>query len=548
MLESIFVFAGGIGLLLLGMRQLSDGLKMAAGNTLRQLLEAATRHRTRAVLSGVMITTVVQSSSAVVFATIGFVNAGLLTLGQAIGIIFGSNLGTTLTSWLVALVGFNINLQAFAMPAIGVGMLAWVMLGTSRRAALGQALAGFGLFFLGIDVLKSAFDGISDPAMLASWTDYGFLSSLLFVFIGTLLTVLTQSSSAALAITLTAAAGGLVPFPAAAAMVIGANVGTTSTAALAVVGATSAAKRAAAAHVLFNVITALVALLLLPLLLWLISGLAELLGMAGQIAVALAILHTTINLLGLAIMLPATDWLEHQLQRRFLAPDEDLANPRFLDSNVLATPSLALDALVQELRRMGGMANTLFIESLSCEREATPVMHRTATALDSLADSVGEFAAAIYNVEAHADMLAAVPNGFRVAQHFNYVGARALELAGMASQLQTDSQEVTGLITSIKQAAIKVLEYSDSTVEGWSSEKLDSAHHEFQLLYEDTRRQLLRAAAQGQIRSRMLVNTLEYMSIIKRAAGDAVEAAGALYSLSHRELPAVEPVSPDASG
>ncbi|MFU8817111.1 MAG: Na/Pi cotransporter family protein, partial [Pseudomonadales bacterium] len=259
-IAALLTFAGGVGLFLLGMRLMSDGLKIAAGPALRELLARATGSSWRAFGSGVLITAMVQSSSAVVFATIGFVNAGLLTLGQAVGVIFGANVGTTLTSWIVAVVGFNVNLQALAMPAIALGMAGWIG-GRGRGVALGQALVGFGIFFLGLDVLKGTFSEADGVLALVQFGDGGALRLLPFVAIGILLTVLMQSSSAALAVTLTAAAGGLMPLPAATAMVIGANVGTTSTAVFATIGATAAARRAAMAHVLFNVVAAVAALL-----------------------------------------------------------------------------------------------------------------------------------------------------------------------------------------------------------------------------------------------------------------------------------------------
>src|SRR5690606_28389970 len=160
MTSGIITLFGGIGLFLLGMRLMTDGLTASAGGGLRTILAGATRSRRRALASGLLITTGVQSSSAVIFATIGFVNAGLLSLGQAIGLVYGANLGTTLTSWLVAVAGFNLNLRALALPAIGLGGMAWAISRTSRWGALGQAVAGFGLFFLGIDVLRDAFDGL----------------------------------------------------------------------------------------------------------------------------------------------------------------------------------------------------------------------------------------------------------------------------------------------------------------------------------------------------------------------------------------------------
>ncbi|MEQ8514773.1 MAG: Na/Pi symporter, partial [Chromatocurvus sp.] len=277
-------FLGGIGLFLLGMRLMTDGLKVAAGGALRELLKAATGSRLRALLFGAGITALVQSSSAVIFATIGFVNAGLLSLGPAVNLIIGANLGTTLTSWIVALVGFKLDLKLFAMPMIAIGTALWLS-GASRRGALGGAIIGFGVFFLGLDVLKDAFSGLDQALDLAAFAGDGILALLMFTGIGVLLTLLMQSSSAALAVTLTAAAQGVISLEAAAGIVVGANIGTTSTAVFSTIGATAAARRTAASHVVFNVIAGVLALLLLP---WLIA-------VAGRSAapVASAIMRAT---------------------------------------------------------------------------------------------------------------------------------------------------------------------------------------------------------------------------------------------------------------
>ena len=173
-LHLALTFLGGVGLFLLGMRLMTDGLKVAAGDALREILARGTATTPRGIISGIGITAVVQSSSAVIFATVGFVNAGLLTLFQAIGVIIGSNIGTTATSWLVALVGFKVDLQALALPAVAIGMLLRVTGQGKRRAYLGDALTGFGIFFLGLDVLKASFGDFGEGFDLAGALGEGF--------------------------------------------------------------------------------------------------------------------------------------------------------------------------------------------------------------------------------------------------------------------------------------------------------------------------------------------------------------------------------------
>ncbi|MEJ2574476.1 MAG: Na/Pi symporter [Gammaproteobacteria bacterium] len=219
---------GGMGLFLMGMWLLSEGLKLAGGHALRIILSHWTGTPLRGLLSGVFITSLVQSSSAVTVATIGFVNAGLISLQRAVRVIYGSNIGTTVTGWLVAFVGLQFDIKVFALPLIGIGMLLRISGGGTRRAASGTALAGFGLFFVGIDFLRLAFAGLSQHVPLGAALNGGAGGLALAFVAGVLITVLMQSSSAAMAITLTAAAGGALPVAAAAAMVIGTNIGTTS--------------------------------------------------------------------------------------------------------------------------------------------------------------------------------------------------------------------------------------------------------------------------------------------------------------------------------
>ncbi|MEQ8952802.1 MAG: Na/Pi symporter, partial [Gammaproteobacteria bacterium] len=330
----IGMLAGGVGIFLLAVGMITDGLKMAAGSSLRAILGRWTRSPARGIATGFTITAIVQSSSAITVATIGFVNAGILTLNQALGIVFGANIGTTVTGWLVAIIGFEINISALALPLIGIGMALRLTGGNSRRGAIGTALAGFGLFFIGIQVLKDAFEGIVATMDVQRFTLEGVRGLLICLALGFIMTVLTQSSSAAIAIILTAATGGLLGIYAAGAMVIGANVGTTSTAVLSVIGATANAKRVAGAHLVFNGVTAVVALLLLPLMFYLVNGIARLLNIEPVPAVSLALFHTIFNVLGVVLMLPFIGKLSAMLQKRFTTQEEVLGRARFLDKNV----------------------------------------------------------------------------------------------------------------------------------------------------------------------------------------------------------------------
>ncbi|MDB2330331.1 Na/Pi symporter [Alteromonas sp.] len=339
---------GGLGLFILAIGMMTEGLKSAAGASLRHLLAVWTNTPARGVLTGFTMTAIVQSSSAVTVASLGFVNAGLINLSQVLGVIFGANIGTTVTGWLVAILGFKLNVDAISLPLIGIGMATKLVFQRGKPAAIGTVLVGFGLFFTGIDVLKTTFDSVVASFSLEELTASGVSAMFIYLLVGILITILTQSSSASIAITITAASSGVIGLYAAGAMVVGANIGTTSTAVLAALGATSAAKRAASAQVIFNIVTAIVAMLVLPVLFSAIRLLSELLSLAYNPAISLALFHTLFNLLGLLLIYPFINPLARWLDKRFLTWEETESHPRFLDSTVASTPALAANAILNE--------------------------------------------------------------------------------------------------------------------------------------------------------------------------------------------------------
>lgn len=392
MMSILAPLLGGLGLFLLGMALMTDGLKTAAGDALKSILGAWTRTRARGLVAGAFITAVVQSSSAVTVATIGFVNAGLLTLGQAIWVVFGANVGTTMTGWLVSQVGLRLDWGALALPMIGLGMLAGLTLkARPRLGGAAQAMAGFGLFFLGVGLLQEAFSGLAPQIAALNLDEAGIFAIPLFILVGVLLTTLTQSSSAAMAITLTASAGGAVPLSLAAAAVIGANIGTTSTALLASIGATPAARRVAMAHVAFNVVTALGALALLPLLLWASEGVLDGAHLVDDTPGRLAAFHTLFNVLGILLILPLAPRLTRWLADLFQTPDEAVARPEFLDSNLLQTPSLALRSLALECWRFHGLSLELAHAHLSASGKRSSRPDHLLKALLELAAAIRAF-------------------------------------------------------------------------------------------------------------------------------------------------------------
>ena len=530
MIGSLF---GGIGLFLLGMLLMTDGFKLAAGKTLRNILEGSTSTPMRGLLSGALITSLVQSSGAVTVAIIGFVNAGLMSLSQAITVIYGSNIGTTMTSWLVALIGFKINIKAFALPAIGIGMMLRLVKGPGRQGAMGEALAGFGVFFLGIDVLKSSFEGIGAGIQLASLGGGGLTSLFVFLGIGFMLTFLMQSSSAALAIVLTATAGGVIPLNDAAVMVIGANVGSTSTAALAVLGATPNAKRVAASHVVFNLLTGLVALMILPLLLKFLATLQQIIGKDAGSVTILAMFHTTFNVLGVMLLWPMTGKMVGFLKKRFRTTEEDEARPRYLDKNVVSTPVLAMHALAKELERLGVIARRMAKGALSSEASPGPQLGKDKIVLDKLETKVGEFVNLMQRSHLPAEFDDLLPNGLRVAGYYAAIAELAIMAADKQAELQSlEDEEAAEAMASFKGSVVRLLDIADMEIEEYN---VDFCMEQVHLLideYHDLKARLLREGTQGLIPVRQMVLLQELISYFRRIAEQAEKGARYLSGLT----------------
>lgn len=341
---------GGLGLFLLGMTMLSDGFKLAAGPALERLLANATRTRVYGLVSGAVMTMVLQSSSVVTVAVLGFVNAGLLGLGGAIWMVFGANVGTTTTGWIVALAGLKINMAATALPLIAVGMAMRLSARGRKVGAYGEAIAGFGILFYGIVLMQSSFVDLAERWTVPQGT--GVTVVLLQVLFGVLMTVVMQSSSASTVIAIAAAQAGLIDAVGAAAVVIGANVGTTVTAVLASIGSTPNAKRTATAHVLFNVVTATIGLVLLGWLVPAMESAAAWLGFEDSAAAVLALFNTTLKSLGVLVMWPLADPMARRLQTVFEPPIDEQGRPQFLDRTTLPVPALAAHALACEAQRM----------------------------------------------------------------------------------------------------------------------------------------------------------------------------------------------------
>jgi phosphate:Na+ symporter len=357
---------GGLALFLFGMKIMSDGLQKVAGSRLRTLLQLATRNSFSATICGALVTGIIQSSSATSVMVVGFASAGLLTLNQSLGVIFGANIGTTLTAWIVSLFGFNVQISLFALPVIAIGFFIqfiprWLVL---RR--LGETLVGFGLLFLGLAIMKDAIpaDLATHPqvsAWLARFSPDTLFHLLVLIFSGTILTIVLQSSSAMMALTLTCAAMGIISYPTACALVLGENIGTTITANLAALGASPTARRAALGHTLFNTIGVLWAIVFFRPFIQLTDLLAPGNPYSGSLAQVLpyhiAMFHTLFNVLNTLLLLPFLSYIAHIT--KLIIPvskreNSALTNLVYLETRFAQTPELALVAAYKESERMMG--------------------------------------------------------------------------------------------------------------------------------------------------------------------------------------------------
>jgi phosphate:Na+ symporter len=364
---------GGVGLFLLGMSIMTEGLKGLAGSSLRTVLGQAAATPISGALWGAVVTLLVQSSSATTMTTIGLVSAGLLTFQQGLGLVFGANVGTTGTGWLVAFIGVRVSLSAYALPMIFVGALA-KLLGRGRLAAAGASLAGFALVLYGLTALQGGMGGLAErlhpsdlPATLGTvgvgWLP-GLVGLLSLVVVGLVMTAMMQSSTAAIAVTLSAFFSGAIGLEQGCALIIGQNIGTATSSAMAAIGASSTAKRLAVAYVLFKLIAAVIALALFPFTTPLLVRAASTI----DGVTLLAAYHTAYNVVGVLVLMPAIDRFTRFVER--LLPDQISPLTRALDPAALANPVVAVEAVRRTVALTIEMTCELIIAVLHAAGEA----------------------------------------------------------------------------------------------------------------------------------------------------------------------------------
>lgn len=339
----VWKLLAGLGIFMFGMFLMEESVKNLAGRSFKTFIRNYTSGRIRSVLSGAFVTAILQSSSAVSLMVLAFVGAGIMAMENAIGVILGSNIGTTATAWLVAFFGFKVNIEDYSLPLIGIGGLGLIFLGRSvRYSNISKLLVGFGFLFMGLDYMKTSVEELTHTFDITTLPDYGIL---VYALAGLILTAVMQSSSATIAIVLTALNAEVIGFNDAAAMVVGANVGTTVTVILGTIGASQIKKRVALSHLSFNVISAVIGLFLLPAMVWLIS---LLLGPKSNDAVmGIALYHTLFNVLGVLFFMPFIGPFSKLLVRAL--PDKTAISTKYIQNVTAEVSEAAIQGLHNEV-------------------------------------------------------------------------------------------------------------------------------------------------------------------------------------------------------
>ena len=383
---NILTLLGSLGLFLYGMTLMSEALQKVAGDKLRNILAAMTSNSLSRILTGLFITAVIQSSSATTVMVVSFVNAGLLSLVQSIGVIMGANIGTTFTAWLISLLGFKADIAILAIPLIGFGF-AFMMCKAKKKKSIGELIIGFALLFLGLSFLKDSVPDLQNTpevlAFLQQWTNYGYGSILMFVLIGTLLTIVLQSSSATMALTLVMCNNGWIPFEMGAAMVLGENIGTTITANIAASVANVSARRAAMAHCVFNVFGVIWVLILFHPFLFVVSKIIMAMGLDNPLVAgassnstlyAISTVHTLFNICNTLILVWFTNQIAQLVTKIIKGKKEEgeVFRLQYIQGGVLNTAELSLNQAKEEIVHYADICRRQYAYAKSAINETDP--------------------------------------------------------------------------------------------------------------------------------------------------------------------------------
>ena len=513
---------GGVGLFLLGMSVMTAGLKDLAGSKLRDTLRRMAATPLSGAFWGAFVTLVVQSSSATTMTTIGLVSAGLLTFAQGLGLVFGANVGTTGTGWLIALIGVRVSLTSFALPLIFIGALL-KLLGRDRVSASGGALAGFALVLLGLTTLQQGMSGAAEqlhpedfPAVFGVGFWSGLWGVMALIVLGLAMTALMQSSTAAIAVTLAAHYAGAIALDQACALIIGQNIGTATSSALAAIGASSTAKRLALAYVLFKLVAAVIALALFPLttpLLMRASGSVD--GVT-----LLAAYHTAYNVVGVAVLLPLIDRFTRFVER--LLPEKRSPLTRSLDPAALATPLAAEEAV----RRTVARALSTLGRSISTALESsTPSVPQDTAHVGSALGEAWDFISEVSGPPASDAEQARLTETLHALDEASRLADIADEKGGLRLDADETGHRAGALCAEAMRHAVSIADAVDTSPAAMAGRsalgELDRCANELRDLHRAHRTVLLGAVAAGTVAAEDAASRIDAMRRLEALAQHA---------------------------
>jgi phosphate:Na+ symporter len=506
-LSGVIQATGGLGLFLLGMSVMTEGLRALADDKLRSLLSRSTKSLGLAVFTGALTTAMVQSSSATTVAAVGFVHAGLLTFSQSLGIIFGANIGTTVTGWMIALVGFKLQLGTIMLPIIFLGALLRVS-GRGRLKSAGTALAGFGLIFVGITALQaglSEFQGLVTPDIFPPDT---LLGRLLLILIGILITVITQSSSAGVATAITAIHTGTISLDQGAAMVIGMNLGTTVTAAIATIGGNTQARRTGLAHVFYNCLISIGAFLLLTPYFTILDKLWPNIESTNA-EIALVSFHTFFNVLGVVVILPLTDAFARMMER--LVPDRGNPLTKRLDRSLVSSPEIALQAVSRTLQEITHSILSLLAPALAVHPQ--PIDMDKLDAVDDAIDKTRDYLEGLRVDPERDEQFTGYSNSIHVLDHLQRISRRAHDQVRLSrARDDTELSKMADLLLN----SIALLSSAEFPIDEDTETEIHKLNGQLKSAMRDYRIRTLRLTAAGEMPTLTVLQRMDAARCLRR--------------------------------
>ena len=470
-ISEVMMLLGGLGLFLYGMKLMGDGLEMAAGSRLKKIVEKLTRNKYMGALVGLIVTMIIQSSSSTTVMVVGFVNAGLMTLAQATGVIMGANIGTTVTGLLIA-----IKLNDLAPIAIFIGVVMIMFIKKTSYKHVGQIIAGFGILFMGMTNMGDALAPLSESQMFKDMMST-FSNPLIGVLIGLVFTAIIQSSSASVGVLMALAGQGVVPIESAVFVIFGQNIGTCVTAVLSCIGTNRTAKRTATVHLLFNIIGATLFIcisLFTPFISWVKMAAPD------NILMQISIVHITFNVVTTAILLPLSDYLVKLACIVIPGEDEkrEAKSLKFLDARILKTPPIAVAQVLKEVARMGDLARKNYLMAMDMlftgNVEKMEELEDNEEVLNFLNTNITEYLVKINSLELEDNDRKLVGALFHVVSDFERIGDHGENIAEQAIQLQTTKTTFSEqALEELHQMQDKVISVLDDSCRLFQERKLD---------------------------------------------------------------------------